>query len=273
MHTAFIRVVAASVVCAWLGGCSGAGNSGSGREHSSLSNSASVQHAKLENAHNVFTEQRRGDWCWAACCEMALKYNGVNDVTQEILVQRFKGSMSDQTAIDGEIILALATDPPPPAPSMQGVPQNHSGAMGQVKVDLSHVQNALWKSAKIYSSSDSAVEDFAGGHPVLLGLKDWEGAPAHIVFVTAIEYVDKRKKPADTTILQDVVRAVEKTVDDLVGNYRYEVVAIEFYDPMPETGGVTRLEAADLDKHFRFYLSRKRAREIIHELESTMQVR
>lgn len=171
MHTAFIRVLAASVVCAWLGGCSGAGNSGSGREHSSLSNSASVQHAKLENAHNVFTEQRRGDWCWAACCEMALKYNGVNDVTQEILVQRFKGSMSDQTAIDGEIILALATDPPPPAPSMQGVPQNHSGAMGQVKVDLSHVQNALWKSAKIYSSSDSAVEDFAGGHPSSSGLR------------------------------------------------------------------------------------------------------
>jgi hypothetical protein len=248
-------------------GCSGAGGrSSSGASSSLLAADVKIERRELSNASRVFTPQRRGDWCWAACAEMALKYNGIDDITQEQLVEKVKGKASDQTAIDTEIIVALATEPKERTQNSAAMPQ-------RVNLDLNAPLNAAIKAATIYSSSDSAVEDFSQGHPVLFGLKDWEGAPAHIVFITAIEYRDLRRESETAPGLKGLAGSFGRMADSLIGSYRYEIRAIEFYDPMPETGGPTRLEGADIEKHFRFYLSRKKAMEIMQSAESTVKLR
>lgn len=219
-------------------------------------------HFRLNNADRVLTHQRRGDWCWAACCEMALKYNMVNDITQEMLVDKLKGKQDDQTAIDAEIVLALATEP-----TRDTVQLNH--APSRIDVNTQHLTDALFKLGSMYISSDKAIEDFGDGHPVLLGLKDWEGAPAHIVFVTAIEATDHGDVSQPADVLDGIVK-FPKTVGRMFGQDRYTLSAIEFFDPMPETGGPTRMTAEEIKPHVRFYLSRKRAREIIDNAHSTV---
>src|SRR5690606_36170318 len=72
---------------------------------------AAAQRADLRRFEQVTAQQRRSDWCWAACAEMVLRYNGVHDVDQEALVARFKNDPKDQTANLAEIIQALAFDP------------------------------------------------------------------------------------------------------------------------------------------------------------------
>lgn len=268
MHLRQCVITSGVVALMSLGlGCSGTGSrSASGASSTPLGADARIERRELPDAARVFTPQRRGDWCWAACAEMALKYNGINDITQEQLVEKVKGKASDQTAIDTEIIVALATEP-------KAQTQNSAATPQRVNIDLNAPIQAALKAATMYSSPDSAVEDFSQGHPVLFGLQNWEGAPAHIVFVTAIEYRDLRRESETAPGLEGLAGSFGRMADSLIGSYRYEIRAIEFYDPMPETGGQTRLEAADIEKHYRFYLSRKKAMEIMKSAESTVQLR
>lgn len=246
-------VGALGCICATLGGCA-----------SKPGTDAKVETITLPNYEKVLTEQRRGDWCWAACCEMALKYNGVTDVTQETLVQNFKGSADDQTAIDSEIITALATTPENQAQTAGGPPR-------AVQVRLGNLMTALTESATIYSSSDSAVEDFCAHHPVIMGLKDWEGAPAHIVFLTSVQYVDRRAVPPDSGIFRSLQNQFTMLADKFTGDYRYYISGVDVYDPMPGTGGMTHLTPEELAEHLRFFLSRKKAVEIMHQVNTTVE--
>jgi hypothetical protein len=227
---------------------------------------ATAELVTLPNAERVFTAQRRGDWCWAACSEMALKYNGVEGVTQEMLVENLRGNAEDQRVIDYQLIQALATEPAAAARTgsepPRGVAINSAGAV-----------NALEKGIAMYSSSDSAVEDFMGGHPVLMGLRNWKDAPGHIVFVTGMEVVRKEGLDERNPYVGSIAASLNGIADRFDGSYRYEIRSVEFFDPLPDVGGVARLDADGLEAHQRFFLSRKRAREIVRDWNSSLQVR
>jgi len=225
---------------------------------------AGARRASLANADRAFVTQRRGDWCWAACCEMALRYNGIQDVTQEMLVERIKGEADDQRAIDAEIVRALATDASNRNDRRSVMPKS-------VRVDAQSLFDGLWNGAKMYTSRDGAIEDFARGQPTLLFLKNWEGAEGHIVFVTEIEYLERRGASGDIPVVGGLVKWGQETADKLIGDYRYEVVRITFFDPMPNAG-VRSIDGDTLEAHQRGYLSRRQAQEVMSNLGGTIKL-
>ncbi len=47
--------------------------------------------------------QKKFMWCWAACIEMVLKYNGIGDISQEIIAEKYKELRNLQS--DGNVLL------------------------------------------------------------------------------------------------------------------------------------------------------------------------
>lgn len=225
---------------------------------------AGMQRATLANAERAFVTQRRGDWCWAACCEMALRYNGIEDITQEMLVERIKGEADDQRAIDTEILVALSTDRTSRTERSAVMPKS-------LRVDTKSLFDGIWKGAKIYTSRDGAIEDFRRGQPTLLFLENWEGAPGHIVFITEIEYRDRRGNAAEIPVVGGIVKWGQDTADKLIGDYRYEVRTITFFDPM-QGAGLTTIDGEKLEAHQRGYLSRRQAQEIMSDVGGTIKL-
>jgi len=231
-----------------------------------------VTRIALPNADRVLTTQRRSDWCWAACTEMALRYNGVEGITQEDLVARLKDNAADQRAQDAEIIQALAirAEPAAPAAADGRIPTG-------VTIEAAPIIKALGDTASIYAAaSDPAVEDLRDGSPVLMKLQDFEGASGHIVFVTAINmrpktsFVDRTL--AQGSAVEGIVRDAGDVVDRFSGDHRYEIVSVEFFDPMPDTGGNTTLEQAALRTHRAAYISRKKALAIVDRVRGSLNV-
>jgi hypothetical protein len=269
-----------AVLAMVLAGCAGSGGE----------QAAEIKRFELPNAQKVLTEQRRGDWCWAACAEMALKYKGVRDITQEMLVDSsLRRNAENQTVEDFEILFALAYQPKGSGSSGEYLAQRGNVVdVGKVKFDKSMVASGAGSAASMYLSPSAAVEDFIQGHPVLLGLKDWEGAPGHIVFVTAVEYQERWDKGFSVTDVFDEITELfpkgkvaenetivgaAKTAARTADERRYVITAIEFHDPMPGQGGHTRLSREELDKHYRFTMTSKRSREVLGNLLGSVEVR
>lgn len=230
--------------------------------------SSKVESVSLPNIERVYTEQRRGDWCWAACCEMALRYTGRSDVTQEGLVTAFRGDADDQTAIDWEVIEALANLSP----------KSSSAAASPTRVDIDANQffSAAQKSLQIYlpKAADLAIADLKYRRPVLMGLKDWDGAPAHIVLVTSVDYRERPRSTSGVPIIGAAIDSVGRAFEDTFGSAaKYEIVRVTMYDPMPETGGVRTADAATLDAHWRFYLGPTLAKDVASQASQTVRYR
>lgn len=228
-----------------------------------------IERAELDRAEQSFVAQRREDWCWAASCEMALRSIGVRDVTQEMLVEQIKGSAEDQRAIELDIVRALATD----GGSARAGASNRR-LPTQVALQGQKLIDGSIQMGRIYTSSDGAIEDLQRGEPTLIFLRDWDGAPYHVGFVKAIEFRRRGSDFPDLPGVKQAADSVARGIDQLVGNARYEVVRIEFLDPMSATGSPARvIDGEAIAAHARGYLSRRHAREIERELESVLVVR
>lgn len=257
------------VCCIWLvslGGCAtGSGNSTSG-PHGLAENGGeaaapdNIQHAVLPNAERVFTKQRREDWCWAACAEMALKYNGITDITQETLAERFKGDKADQTAQDWEIVRALATKP-------TGAPIPVGQIPTSLGLDLGSLFAAGLKAASFYCNPESAVDDLRAGEPEVVRLVNYDGWPGHVVFVTGFSFTEKRSGVENVPLLGEIYRGGET----LLGGGRYTIASTTIYDPMK--GVVVDIPWNQLKQHKPAFISARRAREVVEKAQQTLRIR
>jgi hypothetical protein len=239
---------------------------------------------------NGLIQQRRFDWCWAACCEMAYRASGRSDVTQEALVATYKGGSpavvsggvrggepsanlaaddeDDHRAQDFELVRALAVGTDVYLPI--GV---HPGR--GVIFDQAGLAGYLHAWAGLYLASSIAVEDIARGQPVLAVLRDWEGAPGHVGFVIEIDarpdLVSNSVSGICRTAL-DVGKAVGiggSDADSVVAYLpkefptRYLLDRITFYDPSFHNPGIKTIEGADVKRHLAYLLSPTMARAIL----------
>lgn len=228
---------------------------------------------RREAAADTLVQQRRFDWCWAACCEMAYRARGQNDITQERLVEAYKGTAragdeADQRAQDFELVRALAvgTDFCLPIGVYPG-----SG----VTFDRGGLAAYIESWAGLYLASSVAVEDFERREPVLAVLRDWEGAPGHVGFVVEIDAAANETVNAASelyTIGRSVTDAVGLTAGE--GNElskylprklprQYQLHRITFYDPSLENPGIKTIEGDAIKRHLAYLLSPSMAQAIL----------
>ncbi|HYE03341.1 MAG TPA: hypothetical protein VD963_08915, partial [Phycisphaerales bacterium] len=199
------------------------------------------------------------------CAEMAFRAKGIQGITQEHLVRKYKASATDQRAIELEIIQALAEHEPRERPD-RGLPRQVSG-------DLGPLVKAAVRSASIYTSQDDAVEDMRQGEPVLLGLKNWEGMLGHVVILTKIEYQEKGRTRTGLGPLDGLMDRVEQVREDLGGDTRYRVRAVEFLDPRRGQTEPRTMTDGELRRHANFWLSTRKAGQIAADARRSLQMR
>lgn len=209
-------------------------------------------------------EQRRSDWCWAACCEMVTRVKGPVRL-QEEFVARFKeayGETECQAATDLEIVRALA----------RGRPGADAGALDirSVRIDGKDLLALGLDALSISSASSIAVEELRAGQPVVMCLRDWEGAPGHAVFVTAMTV--ERREDLLRGLGREVVRrtGLRGGIDDADADYR--VSRIEFFDPMMGSAGLKSIESDGIERHVRYLISPRLARGVLDQFERSVQV-
>jgi hypothetical protein len=223
-------------------------------------------------------QQRRADWCWAACCEMAYRARGRADITQEKLVAALKQPNADAKALaesdadhraqDFELVRALAvgTDFELPIGFYPG---------GGISFDRGGLAQYLHAWAGLYLASSVAVEDLERGQPVLAVLRDWEGAPGHVGFVIEVEAT-----PDSTANALSDLYAVGSKIGNAVGvtggesdsiskylperiPHQYTLHRITFYDPSLESPGVKSIEGDAIKRHLAYMLSPAMAKAIL----------
>jgi hypothetical protein len=228
---------------------------------------------RREAAADTLVQQRRFDWCWAACCEMAYRAKGQSDITQERLVEAYKGTArakdeADQRAQDFELVRALAvgTDFYLPIGVYPG---------GGVTFDRGGLAAYIESWAGLYLASSVAVEDLERGQPVLAVLRDWEGAPGHVGFVIEIAAT-----PDDGANALGAIYGAGRQVGGMIGlsggdgdsvsQYlpetlprQYTLHRITFYDPSLENPGVKSIEGDAIKRHLGYLLSPAMAKAIL----------
>lgn len=118
--------------------------------------------------------QRNNNWCWAACAQMVLNYQGVN-VSQEQIVERVFGSRVDRPGTAANIV---------------------KGASGW-KVD-GHQICAKYDSSLI---PQKLVDDLVNKYPLVIGLSNPMQNVGHAYVLTGISFL----KDGDTIIPQSVI--------------------------------------------------------------------
>lgn len=249
--------------CLALGGCASAPPM-PGLGARSATHDGATERVEMRFGPDVLVEQRRFDWCWAACCEMVSRAQR-RPKPQEQFVADFKESRGQhdvQAATDLEIVRALAKG----APAEELDLSRFEG----LRVDGDEVKSLLVDVLRLQSASSIAVEEFRKGRPIVMCLKDWEGAPGHAVFVTAIEF----ERAND--LLSSLGREALKR-SGLGGGVReasadYRVTRIEFFDPMMGASGIRAIDGAEIDRHVRYLLSPQLAKAVQRQMEKAVRI-
>ncbi|MEY3137328.1 MAG: Papain-like cysteine protease AvrRpt2 [Pseudomonadota bacterium] len=233
---------------------------------------------RREPSPDGLIQQRRSDWCWAACCEMAYRARGHADMTQEKLVAAFKqpnadaktlaGSDADHRVQDFELVRALAvgTDFELPIGFYPG---------GGISFNRGGLAQYLHAWASLYVASSVAIEDLERNQPVLAVLRDWEGAPGHVGFVIEIAATPDSTANALSdlyTVGSRIGNAVGVTggQSDSISRYlpeklphQYTLHRITFYDPSLDNPGIKTIEGDAIKRHLAYLLSPSMAQAIL----------
>ena len=124
--------------------------------------------------------QRNTNWCWAACIQMVLNYQGV-DVSQETIVEKVFGYKADRPANAYTIAVAVRGNWP-----------------GRVQIS-SHVDNPRTVTANAF------IEDLTYKYPLIVGLRMPGQDVGHAYVLTGISFTEdmyNNKKPIEV-ILRD----------------------------------------------------------------------
>jgi len=118
---------------------------------------------RTEHFVNHVAVQRGSNWCWAACVQMVLNYQGVN-VSQETIVRKIYGDLKDLPGTADQIV---------------------KGANGWVANGKRIVARQTYT-----VSAMSFVEDLAYKYPLIVGLSIPGQTVGHAYVMTGITFAD-----------------------------------------------------------------------------------
>jgi hypothetical protein len=232
--------------------------------------------------------QRRSDWCWAACCEMASRALR-KPRTQEEFVAALFGSDNAASAqaiknnteefqaateyeiaraLSGESLRDTAKQPTPDAKSKK-----------YLVIDTGELVKGAVQWAQVQSMNSIAVEELNRRRPVILGLDDWNGIPGHAVFVLSMRVIEEEDGVADW--LDDLGTKWLGESKMPKPKARYRILEITFFDPYyrysanknpsasapsqdgASSDGIVVFNEEQIEKHGRFLMSPKMAEAIL----------
>lgn len=119
---------------------------------------------RTEHFVNHVAAQRGSNWCWAACVQMVLNYQGV-DVSQEKIVRKIYGDLKDLPGTADQIV---------------------RGANGWV----TNGHRIVARQDDYMAGAMSLVEDLAYKYPVIVGLSMPGQTVGHAYVMTGITFAD-----------------------------------------------------------------------------------
>ena len=257
--------------------------------------SGGVHTTTLKDFEALDWEQKEPVWCWAACAEMILRFNG-EEATQESIATRIHGADKDggtkiEAASFYEVMRALN-------PDMDVSPFDSLWAQvaARAEDDPSLVLNmkfgvdaAVAASAALdqfVPNKQVAVEDLRNGHPAVVGLADPElpDMGHAYVLIGAVYTINKSgdwskqgKKWFDDlgeALGQDATpdNADEmEDVADKVDGERYSASEVTLVDPW--TGTVVTMTGEEFSNRVDFVISRRQARKTLSKWQSIATVK
>lgn len=216
---------------------------------------------------DLLVAQRRGDWCWAACCEMASsalrRPRSQEEFASDLAASRGPAEALSETesqaATDFEIVRALAG---------RGAPSQPKARKKYTIVETGHLIALLFEWGEVTSANSLAVEELQAGKPVVMGLADWRGMSGHAVFVTSMR-VERVDDPVG-----DLARAFGKKVLPAEGMpepaNRYRIRRISFFDPAGSGREPLSLADDEIVRHLRFLMSPKMARAVLERADKAV---
>jgi len=214
-------------------------------------NDFTVQCSKI-NA--VIAKQRDTNWCWAACAEMLLRYNGQN-VPQEQIVGAIKkrvqkGETADQADLF-EIWLAMNPD--------------LLSEMARREAAWSSKPNTIDIGAHVNSmtdpSIDALVQEISSGNPVLLGLQGGKWGGGHVVLAYGIEY--SRLNPRGNIAYNDLSMTLFRF------SHRFKIHQVMVVDPWPDAKSFDEVNETEFKANKSFIVGKADARK---QLQAYMRV-
>jgi len=139
--------------------------------------------------NHYYAQQRRSQWCWAACIQMVLKRYGV-EVRQEEIVRRSYG-----------------TDPHGNLPDWPGSVQLVTANLNNWGIDRAGKQYVVTASLGLGPPAPAVlIRELTAGHPVILGCQ--AQPQGHAVLCTAASYVLTQANPYNPTTPAPVIQTL-----------------------------------------------------------------
>jgi hypothetical protein len=131
--------------------------------------------------YSVTGRQRSMNWCWAACVQMVLNYDGLF-VSQEDIVMRCFGTLVDRTGGDREMFTALS-----------GWGYNRYGGVSTIY-------------ANSFPTNANEIQAFlAANKPLIVGLNQPNSTIGHAYVLTAMNYSVSYDYYGNATIWPDKI--------------------------------------------------------------------
>jgi hypothetical protein len=210
-----------------------------------------------------FAVVQRGDrWCWAACAQMILNYNGVH-ITQEKIVRKMEKSPEADPKDAGlfEIWLAMNPELIQEMNRRQAAWQENNTTEINAHVNASNMGNVI--NSMTDPSTDALVQEISSGNPVVVGLHGGQWGGGHVVLAYGVEYSRSRTK--GDAEYKDMTMIFYRF------QHRFQVRKILIIDPQPLEGQsqFVELNADDLKLYKDFTVGKADAKK---QLEDYMKV-
>lgn len=193
---------------------------------------------RLKNVQPIKAEQKKPNWCWAACAQMVNQFNGKARqfpafLDQETIANYF--STIDESESTGARFATIARAIIPDSEALL------NNKVGNVQASLA------------LSSLDEVVDALAAGEIPLLGMR------GHVYAVTGVEYRELAGKEVEEIANSEIgksawdflpVPASWKTASDAAVkiNPKYALYAIEVWDPQYQDAKDDRFNAAYFER-------------------------
>jgi hypothetical protein len=211
---------------------------------------------KCTQVEAVAVKQREPTWCWAACAEMLLRYNGAQ-VTQEQIAdhigKRTKAGEDPKTAGQVEIWCAMNPDLMEEYHRRERAWNKPNTITLNLGLNLSNLNDVNESTSG--SSTDTIVQEISSGNPVILGLKGTNWGSGHVVLVYGVEYSRLKTK----------AESASRRLASIFSNPTpvFAIHKLYIIDPQPDEGQSQLCEVSsdDLKAHRTFNIGKADARE------------
>lgn len=234
----------------------------------------------LREFPQLAVQQEQPVWCWAACAQMILKFNGV-ETTQEEVAKRIQGvepggEVKVEMASRYEILCALNPDHPRSefeavwAGLKREIADMDSLLSGSLRVDLSPSEATSIALDRLAPEQSPAVAELLDGQPAVVGMRESkESREGHAYVLYGADF-EVRNPSALNRWAADAAQTVTgKLFSDAQGFYLFErlvpedhtILAVHLIDP--SDGIPLEMGAAEFAERVDFVITRKQARMLL----------